>query len=331
MSLILWVLASGLLALVLTGLVRRYAVLDIPNQRSMHVKPVPRGGGIAIVLAFFLGLIALTAMGLITLPLLGALLLGGGAIAGIGLLDDRYQLSAKLRLLVQLLAALFAVFCLGGLKQLTLGHAVLYLYPFGGLLVIPGLMWLTNLYNFMDGIDGLAAQQGVFAATVAGLALLWQHDVGLGLLCLTLAAAISGFWVWNWPPAKIFLGDVGSGFIGFSFGVLALATINAQKLSLTFWFILLAIFILDSTFTLISRACSGKRLTEAHRDHLYQRLVQQGYTHRQVMLGALAMNVIICLPLAVMTLQLPQYEFWYLLALILGGWLLWFNYRHFKR
>jgi len=285
-------------SLLLTAFVRRYALqhvlVDIPNARSSHTNPTPRGGGLAIVVIWFLVLAILIFLRRFD-EWVGLALLGGGvAVAAVGWLDDRRGLPAGMRATVHVLAAGWAVWCLGGFPSLDLGVAVVPLGMGGGsLLAVVGLVWLINLYNFMDGIDGLAAGEAVGVGLVGGVLLAAAGATGLSLVALALAAAAGGFLVFNWPPAKIFMGDVGSGLLGYAFGVLALASERTGAVPLVVWMILLAVFIVDATATLIRRVVNGERWFEAHRSHAYQRAVQAGYSHRDVTVAGLGLNVLL--------------------------------------
>jgi len=284
----------------LTGLLRRYALyrelLDHPNERSSHLVATPRGGGLSIVLVV-----------LVSLPLLwwqgfvggfDALALGGAGflVAVVGWLDDHGHVAARWRLLVHFLAAFWGLYWLGGLPDLTLlGWAL----P-GGWLLLPVavyLVWLLNLYNFMDGIDGIA---GVEAVTVclAGAALaLWvlpQAAVApYGLLALTSL----GFLVWNFPPAKIFMGDAGSGFVGLWLGLLSVYAAHQAPVLFWAWVILLGGFVVDASLTLVRRWWHGEKVYEAHRSHAYQHLARR-FGHKPVTLVYGAINMFWLFPVA---------------------------------
>lgn len=311
-----WLIPLVLLgAFLLTGLVRRLALrgalLDIPNQRSSHMTPTPRGGGVAIVGAFLLGGVGLAAIspagsaGFTALLLFTSLL-----VAGIGLWDDLRQLSAKQRILVHLLAAVLLVWGLGreGLCGPVSGQLWL-LRLLGGLLLVLAVVWALNLFNFMDGIDGLAGGEAVFVA-VGGALLLSLGGGSLEMvLLLLLAAACLGFLVWNWPPARIFMGDVGSGFLGFVLAALALRTaIFRDDLPLAAWLILPGVFLADATITLLRRMARGERWYNAHRSHAYQHAAVRYGRHRPVTMAAMAINLFWLLPLSVLCVILPGFD-----------------------
>lgn len=277
--------ASG----VLTGVLLRYArtrgMLDLPTDRSSHVVPTPRGGGAAVAAAGLAGLAVAWYAGRLPVALAQALLGGGILVAAIGWLDDRRGVSAGVRLMVHAAAAGYAVVLLGGLPGMggVAGAALAWL----------GIVWAINLYNFMDGLDGLAASEAVTVATGAA-ALLWSlGHPGLAAAAALVGAAALGFIPWNWPPARIFLGDVGSGFLGYAFGVLALAAHNSGALSVPFWLAMLGLFVFDATITLMRRLVAGDRVTAPHRLHAYQRLVQVGWSHRRVTGTVMAVNLLL--------------------------------------
>jgi len=287
----------------LTRLARDYAVrrsvLDIPNERSSHSAPMPRGGGVAIAVSLLLVGAPLLALSEPAARSWGWAWLGGGlAIASVGWLDDHRPLPSRWRLLIQTLAAAWAVAWLGGLTSLDLGLTRLSLGPIGTVLAVIALVWLTNLYNFMDGIDGLAGMEAVFAAVAGGALLWWKGALPLALASFLLAGASAGFLAWNWPPAKIFMGDVGSGLLGFSFGVIALAAERSGVLPALLWVMLLSVFICDATFTLLRRMLRGEQWYNPHRSHAYQKLVRAELSHGRVTAGVLLVNIVLVWPLA---------------------------------
>lgn len=268
---------------------QKHALLDIPNDRSSHTNPTPLGGGVGIVIAFLLAVAMFMVFGKIV-PELAITLLGGSVLAIIGWLDDWRGVSALLRLVIHIAVAIWAAYWLGGLPYIHLGPYSVDLGHWGSVLSALGIVWMINLYNFMDGIDGLA---GVEATTVGAFAGIFSAFLGrwdMAILSWALSLASLGFLRWNWPPAKIFMGDVGSGFLGFTFAVLAIASENLGGLPLIAWMLLLGVFVVDSTATLISRIGRGEKLSAAHREHVYQLAVQAGYSHKQVTTAALLTN-----------------------------------------
>ena len=175
----------------------------------------------------------------------------------------------------------------------------------------------------MDGIDGLAGSEGIFIALASGMALGWLGSYHVAIIAWLLAASISGFTLWNWPPAKIFLGDVGSGYLGFIFAVFGLYTVNKNFLPITFWCIILAVFLWDATFTLIYRMLQGKKWYSAHREHAYQHVVSLGASHKKTTLSILIINFCILLPIAFGIIYWPMQSIWLMASSILGLWLLW--------
>ncbi|HEX7050658.1 MAG TPA: glycosyltransferase family 4 protein [Longimicrobiales bacterium] len=248
----------------------------------MHRTPTPRGGGVAIAAAWMVALPVLWALGEIDGSATLGLCVGGGAVAAIGWWDDHRGLPAWVRLAVHAAAAAWTIAHLGDFSAMHVGDGVIRLGPAGAILAGIALVWMINLYNFMDGIDGLAGGECVTAALAAACILHARGAAGLGWLAFVLAAAGAGFLVWNWPPAKIFMGDVGSGFLGYAFGALALTAESKAGIPALALLIPLMVFVVDATFTLFRRLVAGERITQAHRSHVYQRLVRRGWTHRRV-------------------------------------------------
>ena len=299
---------SLLASALLTALVRRLAVahgvLDIPNERSSHSRATPRGGGMAIVATTTAVVLVLAAQGSVPRDLCVALVGGGIAVAVVGFVDDRFALPAGVRLAVHVLGAAWAVYWLGGLTAVRLGDHIAPLGWVGGLLAVLGIAWVLNLFNFMDGIDGIAASEAVF---VAGAGALLSAGGGAGVTdaAAVFACACVGFLIWNWPPAKIFLGDVGSGYLGYVIAVLALAATRENPVALWGWLILGGVFFVDATVTLVRRLIRGDRIYEAHRSHAYQWLARRWGSHGKVTCGVLIVNVLWLLPCAVFATWRP--------------------------
>ncbi len=283
------------LSFVLTFYFRNFAlqksIVDIPNERSSHQIPTPRGGGLVFVGIFYFVLSVLWVIQQVTTPIALAFL-GGIPVALIGYLDDIKGVKIYWRFMVQLLSATWSIAMLG------------VLHSFSDVIPILILVALINFYNFMDGIDGIASIQGIFMTAVAGVILLMKNHLGMSLLCFTVFAALIGFLYWNWHPAKIFMGDVGSGFLGFFSGTLMFSTSAQYKIPVMFWLILMAVFLCDAGCTLLYRMLKKKKWYLAHREHVYQRLVQSGWEHSQVTLLVGVINIFILLPTALFFLDL---------------------------
>jgi Fuc2NAc and GlcNAc transferase len=301
---------------------RRFALLDVPNARSSHRQATPRGGGLGIFLAFGTASLGAGILGTLPTELTVALLGGSSMVALVGWMDDHRSLPAWWRVIVHLISAAWVLFWLGGFPSLALGPISLSLGWLGIPLAILALVWLTNLFNFMDGIDGLAGMQAVYGGLAGALLLLATGQQGLALTAFCLAAASAGFLLWNWSPARIFMGDIGSGLLGFVFGFLVLAGERGGLPALV-WVIVLGGFVYDATFTLARRVMRGERWYKPHRTHAYQRLVQLGFSHQQVTLGYCLLNLVILWPMAWLAWLSQEWLPW-LLGLSTGiGWLLW--------
>jgi Fuc2NAc and GlcNAc transferase len=289
---------SWLLTLVLRHYALAQSLMDIPNERSSHSVPTPRGGGVAIVVAFALTLPLLSGLDLIATPALRAVLGAGLMVAVIGFCDDHGHIAAKWRLLGHFMAAGWALYWLQGLGPIEFFGSPIDFGWFGNLLAIFYLVWMLNLYNFMDGIDGLASVEAISVSL--GMCLIYWccGTVELVWPALALAAAAGGFLCWNFPPARIFMGDAGSGFLGIVLAALALQASWASSSLLWSWLILLGVFIVDATWTLMRRLMRGDKVYQAHRSHAYQYASRQFGSHRKVTLAVLAINVGWLLPLA---------------------------------
>lgn len=283
-------------AFILTGLLRSYAlkrnVLDLPNERSSHSHPTPRGGGIAVVLTFLGALLILYWVGEIPYQYAVALLVSGFIVAVIGFLDDHGHVNARWRLAVHLVAAIIVVYCAGGLPVISLFGYAADFSIWGWLLAVIAIVWILNLFNFMDGIDGIAGFEAI-SATVGMWVLLSQLDTPAWLLQihLYLACAVAGFLIWNHPPARIFMGDAGSGFIGLMLASLTLISSWYHSDLLWCWLIMLGVFIVDATYTLLVRLSRRQAFYQAHRSHAYQHAAQQYRSHWKVSYIVLSINL----------------------------------------
>lgn len=293
-------IACFLLALVLTGAYRRYAlvhhILDVPNERSSHKLVTPRGGGVAIVIAYIAALLVMAALGYMDRATLYAMAVAPLLVAGIGFMDDRRSISMKWRLLVHFLAAFWLIYWLHEGRQIpvfefdTVTGVMLFF------ITAVALVWLLNLYNFMDGIDGITASETIFVAVVLGVFAWLGGFKAIAVTGFVLAVATAGFLVFNWPPARLFMGDVGSGFLGITLGGLTFAL--SLKTGVVFpWLILFGVFVVDATLTLLTRMVRGERWYEAHRSHAYQYAAQR-WGHLRVTIAVSVINCGWLLPMA---------------------------------
>ncbi|MDT8429021.1 MAG: glycosyltransferase family 4 protein [Pseudomonadales bacterium] len=315
------------LALVLTGLViriaNRHRLLDIPEQRSAHSQPTPTAGGLAIASAYGCGVLVGYSQGIISADMT-ILLIPGFILAGLGLLDDRHYLGVRWRIGTHVLLATLTSLFIGMLPPIPVGSWFLPVGVWSLPVMMMIMVWATNLYNFMDGIDGLAAAQSCFLCLSAA-GLIWSggdHKNSLAFLLLFVASM--GFLVWNWSPAKIFMGDTGSGFLGFMLAAMALISIGEARMSPWSWVLLPAVFIVDATTTLLRRLFGGKIWYQAHNCHAYQHAARR-YGHRRVTLAVMAINLLWLLPLSLLTENAPQYGVYYATMGILP--LLWLSLR----
>jgi Fuc2NAc and GlcNAc transferase len=304
-GLVVAILAAGI-AFAVTAWVRRNAVamslMQQPNNRSSHTVATPGGGGIGIVAGGSLAaLLAVAWLGMVPLVVLSLSLL----VTALGFIDDRSPVAASIRLPIQLALSAAMVVVLP-VDKVDLGLPPL-LVDAG--LTLATVYWL-NIFNFMDGIDGIAGSEtitvllgAVLVAAAAGADL--ASDTVLWWL-VGLAAATFGFLLLNWPPAKIFMGDAGSTFLGFMIAALALLTIHAGWLSIWQWLILVAAFVSDATVTLVRRMLLRERLFEAHRRHAYQVLSRRWQSHLKVTLLLVAINVLWLVPLALLAGRGPS-------------------------
>jgi UDP-N-acetylmuramyl pentapeptide phosphotransferase/UDP-N-acetylglucosamine-1-phosphate transferase len=287
------VVGAGLIAYFGTGvlipILRRTAMLDRPNERSSHIVPTPRGGGIAVVAAILLGWLALIGIAPVSHRLF-AVMAGALLLAVVSGLDDRRSLPALPRLLAQIVAVALGMVALAPLGPVFQDRLPPVLDIMAATLL---WVWFVNLFNFMDGIDGIDGSEA--AAIALGLVAFATFGVGSAPVFATLAATIGAaalaFLMWNWSPAKIFLGDAGSIPLGYLLGFLLLA-----EAARGFWKVALILplyFLADATITLLRRLARGERVWQAHREHFYQQAVQRGLGHADVVKRVIAADVVL--------------------------------------
>jgi Fuc2NAc and GlcNAc transferase len=315
------ILVTGIvfLSCILTGLAawyaRRTGMVDHPGERHSHAVATPRGGGIGIILALFIA---------------SPLLIGGGdetwgkcvlpgllVLAILGWRDDHASLSARLRFFVQLAVSIYLVACAADNGWIQGAGSIL--------LAVLFLVWMTNLYNFMDGSNGMAGLQGVFCGAVLFCLFDSAGQQKLALASACVAASCAGFLPWNLGNARVFMGDVGSISLGFLFGALLVIGIGIQAFSLPVALMVMLIFVTDSTLTLIGRILKREQWYNAHKQHLYQRLIARGWTHGRVALFYQAINLVLVVPGIVVAVNYPALAWVVAMILILAfttGWYL---------
>ena len=291
----------------ITSYLRQYSlhnnVVDVPNERSAHVIPTPTGGGLAISLSVLLSVFILSGLSSHVVSLSIALATGVFFISVIGWLDIHQEVPVLLRAVLYLVIAIWAVWLLGGLSSGGMNTTPYWLAG-----AVFWIAWLVNLYNFMDGTDGLAGVQAFSTALFGALFFLSTDHVMAGMICMTILSSISAFLIWNWAPAKIFMGDVGSCSLGFTFAVLAVYGEITGGAPLETWLILLSIFIADASFTLIKRMFTGEKWYRAHNTHAYQHLVKMGLAQGKLAIYVLLINTLILGPMAYLVWRKPEYS-----------------------
>lgn len=275
----------------LTYLIKNYAIkkslIAEVNERSSHTVPTPHGGGIAVSVAWFVGLLYLFFHNQIEPTLFYALIIGI-VISAVGLIDDIVELKPKTRMIVFALVGAAGLAIIGGLDILTFGLFDISNPVITSIFAMLLILWYINLTNFIDGIDGYLAMKFIFLSVVGLVLFGGAHFAVLGV-------SVLGFLYWNWHKAKIFMGDVGSTLLGYTIAIITIYYANIEASNLWIWITLYGVFWFDATLTLVRRKLNGEKLSLAHRKHAYQRLTQAGWSHSRVTLYALGLNMVIFL------------------------------------
>jgi Fuc2NAc and GlcNAc transferase len=345
-------IVSPLVTYLVLRIAPKIGLVCIPSDRSSHSGIMPHGGGIGFVTTFLLAISILYYQEYLPgnqwLVLVGC----GGLIALLGLWDDITHVAIHWRLLVQFICVSLGVWLLGGLAALQAGNQVVYIGLIGFGISVLLLMWWLNLFNFMDGIDGLAASEAIYIA-LGAVTVLWFGDwisvpdipsdtAVFELLLVIFSASVFGFLLFNWPPASIFMGDVGSTFLGYTLGMLALISVIEGILSIWVWLILSGVFWVDATLTLVRRMLTGERWYEAHKSHAYQHAVEmfhnldkfatssllkanRNHPHRRASSIIIIINLFWLLPMACISVVLPNMA----IMILVMAWapLIWLAYR----
>jgi len=283
------IITLGLLSFALTYIIRYFAIkhklIDIPNERSSHNIPTPTGGGLSIVITWYIGITILFFFNQLDTRLYLALL-SGIILMIISLIDDFVNLKPIVRLVFHFITVILAFYLLGGLRAFIIPglnpQYFIFVYP----IVILGMVWFINLFNFMDGLDGFASTEAI----ILGLIMFIYSG---NIVNLIFIVSILGFLYWNWPKARIFMGDVGSIQLGFILVVLGIHFHNTLEFSILNWIMLSSPFWFDATYTLFRRWRKGEKLSQAHKKHTYQRIVQAGFSHQKVNFYLIGINAIV--------------------------------------
>jgi Fuc2NAc and GlcNAc transferase len=310
--------AAGLCSAVCCAIVRRIAatvgLVDVPNERSSHLVPTPRGGGIGIVVGTVGAVLLMPLAGLmVSSALASTIVIGGGLVAAVSLIDDLRTLSVYVRLAAHFMAAAIAVVWIGPVSLTSPTGAGALAAPLDAMISTVWIVGLVNAYNFMDGIDGLTAGQAAMASAglvAVGVDLSQFSLVALGAI---VGSTSAGFLVQNWSPARLFLGDVGSVFLGYVIAVLTLAAAHEDPMIGLIAAALSWPFLFDTSWTLLRRLRHRENVFEAHRSHLYQRLIATGLGHRVVAAFYLLLTAV-AIGAAVAALRFPASAPWILLS-----------------
>lgn len=278
-----------LFSFLLTFFIKNYMIkkslVASVNERSSHTVPTPHGGGIAIAITWFIGLFYLYFIGQIENNLFYALLFGA-VISIVSFFDDIYELSPKLRLIIQAIVAIGGLYFLGGFETLAFGIFDIQNSIFTNIFAFFMIIWFINLYNFLDGINGYAGSEAIFLSLAAFILFGGNHF-------LVLAVAVLGFLYWNWNKAKIFMGDVGSTLLGYNVAIFTIYYANQEPTNFWIWIILFSVYWFDATLTLIRRKLNKERLSQAHKKHAYQRLTQARWSHYKVTNYSIGLNILL--------------------------------------
>jgi len=276
----------------------RYSIVATPNERTLHMGAIPLGGGIAIFLGWTLAACLLLWIDALNLSTFIGLVVGGGFMSALGLIDDARDLSARLKLLAQIVGTLWCIYWFGRVPPFDMLGLEINLgwvgYPATGI----AILWSINLFNFMDGADGMLASCMSFIGICMGSFLLLEDDYQNAALLYSLSAASMGFLFFNWPPASMFMGDAGSIFFGLFVPMLMIFTLSDHGGMFWVWIIICGYALTDTTTTLILRLIYVRPFLAAHRQHAYQSLAYRSQNHRRVTAKVMAIQVLWLLPIA---------------------------------
>ena len=281
-------------------------IFDHPNQRSLHSIPKVRGGGIAILLCYEIFIFIFYLLGYLYWNFLIAQLAGGIILGMVGWIDDRNHVPVIVRFTCHFISAIILLFLFNWVSSIKILGAEYYIYFFGNIVFVFYAVWMINLFNFMDGIDGIAVSElivpSVFIAIVFGI----NNHYELSLISVIIIASSIFFYKYNWPPSKMFMGDVFSGFIGFYFASITLYINNVLKMSVLIVPVLLSVFIYDATITLVRRILKKEKIWQPHSTHYYQKFAKK-YGHKKVTVSVIVINIILFVPAYLIFIK-PEFD-----------------------
>lgn len=278
-----------------------------PNFRSLHKRAVPKGGGLAIAVSVLVGCLYLNAKGTVGFREFLFYVPGAGIVAFVGALDDRLDIPARYRLPFQMLTAVCVCFGLGGMPNMAIGPVTLSFGVVGTIGLAIACVWFYNLFNFIDGIDGMASSAGIFIGCTMASVLWLEGDRELAIVLGFLAAANAGFLMFNWPPSKMFMGDTGSSFTSFILSAVFVQSLWKDSTLLWIWMLVCGYYVCDTTVTTTLRALTIRHWYLPHRSHAYQNLARISGSHGRVVALVLAFDVIWLLPLLFVVLSHRDY------------------------
>ncbi len=285
----------------------RNQVLAIPNRRTLHKNPIPKGGGIVFSILSVFSVLLVWWKCKLPDELLWVLVAGGLAASIFGILDDIKNISAGIKLAIQILLSAWTVYWLEGYELLLSDWIPNYLST---PLILFLLVWMMNGYNFIDGIDGMAASGAVFISSTLALVLfLTVEHIEIIYIFIFIAVTVSGFLIFNWPKASIFMGDSGSVFLGYTFGALLLFTVTTGVLSVWTWLVVFGYFFADITVTQIARIILVQKWWHAHRSHAYQNLARITGSHLKVISSVTIYHLFWILPLTLWSAFVPEFAY----------------------
>ena len=299
----LLIICSALLTLILGGIFHRYNnipnLIDIPNSRSSHATPTLKGGGVVIMFTFIASLMGLYYLDILSSKIYFNLVMCSCVIGLVGFMDDIKEVNPRIRLVIHFLTAAIGLYLLNGFKEVLFLGDTVNLGFLGNVLAMIYIVWFLNLYNFMDGIDGIASLQAITVCGAFAFINFWIFpSFDLWKVSLLFTSCILGFLYWNFPKAKIFLGDTGSGFIGLFLALFSIEASNNHPVLLWVFLILMSVFLVDATLTLFYRIYNNEVIFKAHSSHAYQKAATMFNSHILVTKFICLINLLWLFPMA---------------------------------